>query len=194
MSFFLTSLQILRSLDLPKQTFNTIVFSYYLFMFFFFMVTVCSDRFRSGDLLGHCRPLHFSAFKKFWVAFSVCFRLLSVCTVTHYPLLNHLAEFTVSRQYTPTVYTSEFRFPQQPYILTFHYRKHFLPFSILSLSYHSSTNCSLSHLSIYCNSRALQAFLKMFLANGALVFLVLRFTNGLHLVVISLSFSGEVSS
>lgn len=57
-----------------------------------------------------------------------------------------------------------------------------LPLSILFSSHHSGTSWPLSHLSIGCCSRTVQAFLDVFLENSNLVFLFLRLISGLHLV------------
>ena len=58
----------------------------------------------------------------------------------------------------------------------------FLSFSILLSSHHSGTSWSLSHLSIGCCSRTVKAFLDVVWQTN-LVFLFLRLTNGLDLVV-----------
>jgi hypothetical protein len=50
-------------------------------------------------------------------------------------------------------------------------------------THHSGTSWSLSHLSDGHCSRTVHAFFRCCLANSNLVFLFLRFTNGLHLVI-----------
>ena len=59
----------------------------------------------------------------------------------------------------------------------------FLSFSILFSSHHSGKSWYLTHLSIGCCSRTVKVFFRCCLANSNLVFLFLRLTNGLHLVV-----------
>ena len=59
----------------------------------------------------------------------------------------------------------------------------FLSFSTLFSSHHCGTSWSWSYLSIGCPSRTVKAFFRCCLANSNLVFLLLRLTNGLHLVV-----------
>lgn len=51
---------------------------------------ICSIRLRSGDWLRHLRKLQFFAVRSSWVAFSVCFGSLSICTVLS--VLQHLPE------------------------------------------------------------------------------------------------------
>lgn len=153
----------------------------------------------------------YSACSKSWLAFEVCFRALSIYSVTQ-----HLMSFEVSGwtwadgvdifSALQTLQNSSCGFRQQ-----FHHqqlqgittssigslthahaigwggtlaREQFLPFSARFSSNYSSTSWTLSHLSIGCRSRTGQAFFKKIcLVNSNLFFFFLNLPNGLHLLV-----------
>ncbi len=76
------------------------------FSFVFSKWNACSIGLKSGDCLGHCRIFHFFTLKNSWVAFAVCFRSLSICTMKRRPI--NFVAFDWIWAESISLYTSEF--------------------------------------------------------------------------------------
>ena len=190
---------------------SNLFLGHFPFSFVFSKWKTCSMRFRSGDWLGHCITFHFFALKISLVAFAVWFRSLSICTVKWHPmsseafgwiwadniarntsefillLLSAVTSSIITREPVPLATIHAHTMTLRPPCLTDEvvcFGSWAVPFLLHTLLFPSFWYklifVSFVHRMLFQNCKG---FFTCCLANSNLVFLFLRLTNGLHLVV-----------
>ena len=181
------------------------------FSFVFSKWNARSIGFRSGDWLDHCRTFHFFALKNSLVAFAVCFGSLSICTVKRRPMSSEAFGWTwadiIARNTSEFILlllsavTSSINTREPVPLAAIHVHTITLPppcFTDEVVCFGSWAVPSLLHTLLFPSFWYKLIFVssvhrmlfqnctgsfRWFLANSNLVFLFLRLTNALHLVV-----------
>ena len=191
---------------------SSLFLGHFPFSFVFSKWNAWSIGFRSGDWFGHCITFHFFALKNYLVAFAVCFGSLSIYTVKRCPvsseafdwiwadnIAQNTSEFILlllsavtssinTREPVPlaAIHAHAMTLPPPCFadevvcfgswaVLFLLHTLLFPSFWLIKLIFVSSV-----HRMLFQNCKG---FFRCCLANSNLVFLFLRLTKGLHLVV-----------